>query len=191
MSGIGNGLARSLQWRHNGHDSVSNHQPHDCLLNRLFGRRSKKTSKLRVTGLCAGNSPGTGEFRAQRASNAENVSIWWRHLVMSGNVCSPVIECPPMNADCGTKGVWPQRLSSGGCYIITLALHVCPGVPGLELLNNVLSCRWLDCNRLPLNTLSNSFFRLTATKTSIKIRFIILCETFANGGHRRSQVGEQ
>ena len=31
----------SLQWRHNGHDSVSNHQPHDCLLNYLFGRRSK------------------------------------------------------------------------------------------------------------------------------------------------------
>ena len=27
---------------HNGRDSVSNHQPHDCLLNRLFRRRSKK-----------------------------------------------------------------------------------------------------------------------------------------------------
>ena len=40
-----------LRWRHNGRDSVSNHQPHDCLLNRLFRRRSKKTSKLRVTGL--------------------------------------------------------------------------------------------------------------------------------------------
>ena len=34
---------------------------------------------LRVTGLCEGNSPGTGEFRAQRASNAENVSIWYKH----------------------------------------------------------------------------------------------------------------
>ena len=68
-----------LQWRHNGCDSVSNHQPHDCLLNRLFRRRSKKASKLRVTGLCAGNSPGTGEFPAQMASYAENVSIWWRH----------------------------------------------------------------------------------------------------------------
>ena len=69
----------SLQWRHNGRDSVSNLQPNDCLLNRLFRRRPKKTSKLRVTGLCAGNSPGTGEFPAQMASNAENVSIWWRH----------------------------------------------------------------------------------------------------------------
>ena len=47
-----------LRWRHNGHDGVSNHQPHHCLLNHLFGCRSKKTSKLRVTGLCAGNSPG-------------------------------------------------------------------------------------------------------------------------------------
>ena len=69
----------ALRWRHNELDGVSDHQPHDCLLNRLFGRRSKKTSKLRVTGLCAGNSPGTGEFPAQKASNAENVSIWWRH----------------------------------------------------------------------------------------------------------------
>ena len=69
----------SLQWRHYGRNIVSNHQPHDCLLNRLFRRRSKKTSKLRVTGLCAGNSPGTGEFPAQIASNAENVFIWWRH----------------------------------------------------------------------------------------------------------------
>ena len=40
---------------------------------------SKKASKLRVTGLCAGNSPVTGEFPGQRTSNAENVSIWWRH----------------------------------------------------------------------------------------------------------------
>ena len=67
------------QWRHNGRDGVLNHQPHDCLLNRLFRRRSKKTSKLRVTGLWAGNSTGTGEFPSQMASNAENVSIWWRH----------------------------------------------------------------------------------------------------------------
>ena len=71
-----------LNWRHNGHDGVSNHQPHDCLLDRLSGRRSKKTSKLRVTRLCAGNSLLTGEFSAQMASNTENVSIWWRHHAM-------------------------------------------------------------------------------------------------------------
>ena len=66
-----------LRWRHNGRIGVSNHQPNDRLLKRLF--RSKKISKLRVTGLCVGNSPTTGEFPAQMASNAENVSIWWRH----------------------------------------------------------------------------------------------------------------
>ena len=49
-----------LLWRHNGRDGVSNHQPHHGLLNRLFRRRSKKTSKLRVTGLSAGNSPVSG-----------------------------------------------------------------------------------------------------------------------------------
>ena len=65
----------TLQWRHNGRDSVSNHQPHDCLLNRLFRRRSKKTFKLRVTGLCTGKSPVTCEFPAQMASNAESASI--------------------------------------------------------------------------------------------------------------------
>ena len=73
----------ALQWRHNGRDSVLNHQPHDCLLNSLFRRRSKKTSKFSVTGLCVGNSPGTGEFPAQMASYAENVSIWWRYHGMS------------------------------------------------------------------------------------------------------------
>ena len=65
--------------RHNGLDGVLNDQPHHCLLSRLFGRRPKKTSKLCVTGLRAGNSPGTGEFPAQMTSNAENASIWWRH----------------------------------------------------------------------------------------------------------------
>ena len=55
----------SLQWHHNGFSK--------------FRRRLKKTSKLRVTGLCAGNSLVTGDFPAQMASNVENVSIWWRH----------------------------------------------------------------------------------------------------------------
>ena len=69
------------QWRHNGINGVSNHQPHLCLLNCLFRRRSKKTPKLRVTGLCAWNSPVIGKFPAKMACNAENVSIWWRHHV--------------------------------------------------------------------------------------------------------------
>ena len=57
----------SLQWRHNEHDGLSNHQRVDSLLNRLFRPKSKKPSKLRVTGLCEGNSPVTGEFPTHRS----------------------------------------------------------------------------------------------------------------------------
>ena len=52
----------SLQWRHNERDGASNHRRLDCLLNRLFRRRSKKTSKLRVTGIYEGKPPVTGGF---------------------------------------------------------------------------------------------------------------------------------
>ena len=72
-------LVKALQWRHNERDGVSNHRLIHCLLSRLFKHRSKKISKLRVTSLCEGNSPMTGEFLAQRASSAENATIWWRH----------------------------------------------------------------------------------------------------------------
>ena len=69
----------TLQWRHNERDGVLNTWRLDCLLKRLFRRRSKKTSKLRVAGLFDGNQPVTGWFPSQRASNAESVCIWWRH----------------------------------------------------------------------------------------------------------------
>ena len=49
----------------------------------IYSGADQITSKLRVTGLCVGNSPGTGEFPAQMASNAENVSMWWRHHVLT------------------------------------------------------------------------------------------------------------
>ena len=48
----------SLRWRHNDHGGVSNHQSRGRVLNCLFWCRRMKTSKFRVTGLCAGNSPG-------------------------------------------------------------------------------------------------------------------------------------
>ena len=77
----------TLQWRHNGCLGVSYHQPHDCSLNYLYRYRSKKTPKLRVTGLCVGNSLVTGKFAAQMASNAENISIWWRHHEIKSYCC--------------------------------------------------------------------------------------------------------
>ena len=101
----------TLRWRHNGCDSVSNHQLRCCLLNRLFRSRSKETSKLRVTGLCEGNSPGTGEFPAQMASNAESVSIWWRH-----------------HEKVKWMEVWAARVLLSSIYTITLwgrVTHIC------------------------------------------------------------------
>ena len=61
----------ALQWHYNKRDGVSAHRHLDCLFNRLFKRRSEKTSKLRVTGLSTGNSPVTDEFPVQSASDAE------------------------------------------------------------------------------------------------------------------------
>ena len=127
----------------NGRDSVSNHQPHDCLLNRFFRRRSKQISNLRFTGLCAGNSPVISEFPAQMASNAETVSIWWRHHALLGVVIAksvssyspfwvlskhrlPVKNCVhiwqvPPQLSCGPLWLW-----SNGSNRCTTLINLCP-----------------------------------------------------------------
>ena len=75
-------MMKTLQWRHNGPDCVSNHLPHDCLLKRSFRRRSKKTSKLRVTGLCTGihrrsvNSPHKGPVTRKMFPIDDVIMIW-------------------------------------------------------------------------------------------------------------------
>ena len=82
-------ILKSLQWRHNDHDGVSNHQPHGCLLNRLFRRRSKKTSKLRVTGLCVGNSPGPHKGSVTRKMFPfEDVIMWVAEIWLQDNAQS-------------------------------------------------------------------------------------------------------
>ena len=74
-------LLSTLQWHIIGRDGVSNHQPYDCLLKRLFRRKSKKTSKLRFTGICAkiDRWPVNSPHKWPGTRKAENVSIWWRH----------------------------------------------------------------------------------------------------------------
>ena len=84
---------KSLQWRHNERDGVSNHRRPDSLLNRLFRRKSKKIFKIHVTGLCEGNSPVTGDFHTQRASNAENVSMWGRIIPYRWWLAQPQVTC--------------------------------------------------------------------------------------------------
>ena len=62
-------LFAPLRWLHNERDGVSNHQPHDCLLNRLFKEPIKENIKAPRHWPLWGNSPATGG--PQRASNAE------------------------------------------------------------------------------------------------------------------------
>ena len=73
----------SFQWHHNERGDVSNRRRLGCLLNRVFRRRSKKTSKLRVNSLCV-----TGVFPWIKATNEEKVLIWWRHHVLVTRVYS-------------------------------------------------------------------------------------------------------
>ena len=110
----------SLQWHHNGRDSVSNHQPRECLLSRLIRCRSKKSSKVRVTGLCAGNSPETGEFPAQRASDAENVSIWWRH---HSNISLEVVQ--PLDDNQKKNMKYSVKLELWNRNRVPCLMHVC------------------------------------------------------------------
>ena len=93
-------ISQPLQWRHNGRDSVSNHRCLDCLLNRLFKRRSKKTSKLRVTGLCEVNSSVTGD-PAQRDGDAENVpfdDVIMRNILIDNTLKCNVWRITPREA---------------------------------------------------------------------------------------------
>ena len=62
------------------------------------GVDQRKILKLRVTGLCAGNSPVTGHFPAQRASNSENVSIGWRHHELPSSVTHWGLSRPYFNS---------------------------------------------------------------------------------------------
>ena len=138
-------IACSLQWRHNVRDSVSNHQPHDCFLKRLFRHRSKKTSKLRVAGLCAGNSPEAGEFPAQMASNAENVSIWWRHHVRAIPFPGLMItyrqlklhkrEAIAFYIKKITYFQWERKFDNN--------LHVCIILELLSRASHLMKCRWI------------------------------------------------
>ena len=163
---------KALRWRHNGLDSVSSHQPHDCLLNRSFGRRSKKTSKLRVTGLCVGNSTVT--------SNAENVSIWWRHhglLVAAPNASDEnrPVHIPVRNKSFITsiwtvciKTLWPSH---------AILVNIGPGnslVPGgIKLLPDTVLINQPSMRSSVIHlTFSQQMSKMSLLDMSLKITWI-------------------
>ena len=120
----------TLRWRHNGRDRVSHHQPHDCLLNHLFRHRSKKTSKLRVTGLCAGNSPGpvNGQLRGKCF---HLMTSSWTHDFQA---CAPhyVYKTEHLNAS----------LPIGVCYLYRRGQEVQTMTPvkKVRVLNEYIKC---------------------------------------------------
>ena len=140
---------RSLRWRHNGRVGVSNHQPNDCVLKRLFRRRSKKTSKLRVTGLCARNSPGTGEFPhkwpvTRKMFPFDDVIMFFRKWnVISGVRCN---ECRPRAADLSEDYMFRLSFSPQVLPFFVADVFQIPVVPGLfmsSLFAASLRCVWV------------------------------------------------
>ena len=109
----------SLQWRHNGRDGVSNHRCPNCLLNRLFRQRSKKTPKIRVTGLCEGNSPLTGKFPAQKFGNAECFYLMTSSCIkVSIDWAISVNELPESANNCQYNQIKPNQTTSWVSNII-------------------------------------------------------------------------
>ena len=104
----------------------------------VYSGRSKETSKLRVTGLCAGNSLVTGEFPAQMASNAENVSIGWRHNI------DDIIENGPWDSSNyrGNSGVQRSLLS--------------------RYFPKIISCLNLNSNQYELSSLGQVWYAITS-----------------------------
>ena len=155
----------TLWSHHNGRDGIVNHQPHHCLLNRLFRHRSKKTLKLRFTGLCAGNSLVTGEFPAQRASNAENVSIWWHHHDIMFDLKSKCLAVHYMETkhclhrlngwkNCNKHILQRTRSSTGS--VTTFRSHTCTRVKFNDLtllLVNDLHSTWHSWNSTEMTSI--------------------------------------
>ena len=114
-------VSNTLQWRHNDHDSVSNHQPHGCLLHRLFRRRSKKTSKLRVTGLCVGISPGP--VNSPHKGPVTRKMFPFDDVIMISRIWvgneivdhSDVVGASPVGAAPTTSSITTERLASMYC----------------------------------------------------------------------------
>ena len=109
--------ALALRWRHNGHDGVSNHQPRHCLLNRLFGCRSKKTSKLRVTGFVRGihrrpgNSPHKWPVTPKIVLFDDVImDFWsWQLVIYQWMRRSCPSECMRFNSLTTFLGQWSSR----------------------------------------------------------------------------------
>ena len=137
------GIGYVLQRHPNEHDGISNYRHLDCLLNRLFWHRSKKTSKLCITDICEGNSLVTGEFPTQRASNAENVSISWHHHELHEIL---------RNWWCT---VYPKKYAHGFCFAVLCCGYTLTDFPISIRLTSLALWQSNDCPSASKATLMN------------------------------------
>ena len=109
----------SLQWRHNVHDGVSNHQPHHCLLNRFSSADQRKHQSSASLAFVWGLHRWPVNSPCEWPVTRKNISIWWRHHVIY--MCVRVIG---YHWD-GRYGLWCLRK----VVKLTLALsdaNLCP-----------------------------------------------------------------
>ena len=172
-----------LPWRHNERYGVSNHRGLDCLLSRVFRRKSKKTSKLRVTDLCEGNSLVTREFPARRASNAENVSIWWRHHAMTWKNNDNKTVCTEYSLSCvlpkPSNGIIHPHLYISVYMYIYISMYVYTGRINDMFLRRIqrkptasLNMTDFSCRMAPVKSYK-SISKICHTGYTIYIFFII------------------
>ena len=149
--------------------------PQSALIH-LFSCRSKKTSKLRVTGLCEGNSRVTGEFPAQKASNVENVFIWWRHHESCGVVKHDqfielmLLVCKTSDPVACMGNLWQL----GSIFVFTILVQT-----GVTAINIQKEWDRMFCSQA-INHLSDEYFRFELNKTKMNEALFSKGKTWAN-----------
>ena len=132
-------VGSTLQWRHKERDGVS-----DCLINRLFRRRSKKTSKLRITVLCEGEFTGAwmgntwfgtcvNHWRASSQypsdpnwiyqKNTENVR--WRLIFFYGviiRICCTITHVNYCHKSLGVQWVKNEEIPTASSVVLFISL---------------------------------------------------------------------
>ena len=151
----------TLQWRHNERDGVPNHRRLDGLFNHFFRRRSKKRSKLCVTGLCEGNSPVTSPHKGPVARKMLMTSSWTQQIVTLWHGHPYRITSP----------LWGESTSDPW-------ITVTKGYKAIvfsSMLNQQSSCWWFEtpwgsCNVIILNLMTSPYHQYEWSKPSGLVR---------------------
>ena len=160
----------TLQWRHNGRDSVSNHQHHDCFLNRLFRHRSKKNQSSASLAFVRGihrrpvNSPHKGPV-TRKIFPFDDVIImnWFIWMTSEAVLC-----------------VTPYRQSISGAMLVYLIIsydfitHVILRAASLAWNNNCPSAGEVTMNMCGNNDLNNTISYSTQTKMTLYFMLFII-----------------